>query len=148
MIIKAILCPLRIVFVSILIAGTLLVSCTTTHSSADPGLELGAGMFMFSGPSALEGDSMRVFYHRPTGDIETMPILFVMHGVNRNADTYRDNWIELSEKYKILVIVPEFTQELFPKSRAYNHGNLLTAVGEKNPPDAWSFSLIDPIFDE
>lgn len=119
-----------------------------TGSDVEAGLEVGAGIFEFSGHPALQGDTMRVFYHRPSDDISDRPVLFVMHGVQRNADSYRDNWIELSEKHQVLVIVPEFSQELFPKSRSYNYGNLRAEDDSLNPEELWSFSLIDPIFDE
>src|SRR5690554_3782016 len=119
-----------------------------TSSDGEAGLQVGAGVFTFAGHPALQGDTMRVFYHRPSGDISDRPVLFVMHGVQRNADTYRDNWVELSEKHRILVIVPEFSRELFPGSRSYNYGNLRAEDGSLNPEDEWSFSLIDPIFEE
>lgn len=108
----------------------------------------GKGRFVFSGHPALKGEPMRVFYYRPSGDVTKMPVLFIMHGVKRNADTYRDNWVELSEKHKILVIVPEFTTEQFPGSRMYNYGNLRAKDGKLQKGEDWAFSLIDPIFDE
>ena len=107
----------------------------------------GSGVFEFSESKILKGASMRVFYYKPEGDVKDIPILFVMHGVLRNADVYRDNWIQLAEKYKILVVVPEFSQKNFPGSRFYNFGNLKTKAGELNPESIWTYSLIDPIFD-
>lgn len=110
-------------------------------------LQKGSGYFEFSGHPALKGEKMRVFYHLPRENQSSMPVLFVMHGVLRNADTYRDNWVELAEKYQTIVIVPEFTQELFPKSRSYNYGNMFDANSKPVAREYWSFSLIDPIFD-
>lgn len=111
-------------------------------------LPAGSGSFEFSGHPALGGGAMRVFYHRPSGDVAGMPVLFVMHGVNRNADAYRDNWAELSEKHRMLVVVPEFSAERFPGSRQYNYGNLRSRDGRPNAEQDWTYSLIDPIFDE
>lgn len=108
----------------------------------------GSGMFEFSAYPGLAGKTMRIFYHKPTGEVGDMPILFVMHGVLRNAETYRDNWVELSDTYKVLVIVPEFSNELFPGSRSYNYGNLRSSSGTLNDEQHWSFSLLDPIFDD
>lgn len=107
----------------------------------------GKGVFEFSGYKPLQNKPVRVFYYQPKGDVKNMPILFVMHGVLRNADTYRDNWLELAEQYKILVIVPEFSQEYFPGSASYNFGNVQAKDGSLNDESIWSFSLIDPIFD-
>lgn len=107
----------------------------------------GSGVIEFSESKILKGASMKIFYYKPKGDVKDIPILFVMHGVLRNADSYRDNWINLAEKYKILVVVPEFSQKDFPGSRYYNLGNLKTKAGAINPESIWSYSLIDPIFD-
>lgn len=108
----------------------------------------GSGIFDFSHPPLHKKDHMRIFYHKPAGDVANMPVLFVMHGINRNADTYRDNWVKLSEKHKILVIVPEFSNELFPRSGAYNLGNVRIKSGRLNDESEWAYSLIDPIFEE
>lgn len=107
----------------------------------------GKGVIEFSDHKILKGKPMKIFYYKPTGDIKNVPVLFVMHGVLRNADVYRDNWVELAEKYKVLVIVPEFSKTSFPGSRFYNLGNLKTKAGDLNPESSWSYSLIDPIFD-
>lgn len=108
----------------------------------------GKGFFEFSDSPQLQGKKMRIYYYRPGGDIKQMPILFVMHGVLRNADDYRDNWVELADKYKILIISPEFSKELFLGNRAYNYGNLLAKDKSLNKESDWSFSLIDPIFEK
>lgn len=107
----------------------------------------GKGSFEFSEYRPLKDKPIKVFYYKPNGDVKNMPILFVMHGVLRNADTYRDNWVDLSEKYKVLIIVPEFSTQYFPGSRSYNYGNLKTKGGELNDEAIWSYSLIDPVFD-
>lgn len=132
--------------IQIIATGLILIFAVSAYAVQKP-LPEGKGVFEFSGHPALKGESMRVFYHRPTGDVTNLPVLFVMHGVNRNADTYRNNWVELSEKHKILVIVPEFSKEQFPGSRMYNYGNLRTKDGTMNPEEEWSYSLIDPIFE-
>lgn len=126
----------------------MIVICTLSACEVQKTLSEGKGVFEFSGHPALKGQKMRVFYYRPTkGDIHNMPILFVMHGVQRNADDYRDNWAELSEYHNVLVIVPEFSNATFPKSRTYNYGNLRSEDSAMNPEELWSYSLIDPIFD-
>lgn len=139
---------LLFLFLAVSVSATSCGGANTTVDETTDGLEVGAGVFHFSGHPALKGDTMRIFYHRPSGDIADRPVLFVMHGVQRNADTYRDNWIELSEKHQILVIVPEFSQELFPRSRSYNYGNLRAEDDSLQPEELWAFSMIDPIFDE
>ncbi len=108
----------------------------------------GQDNFIFNSYEPLSNKPVRVFTYRPEGDVKTMPILFVMHGVLRNADDYRDNWIEIADKYQLLVVTPEFSREHFPGSRFYNLGGMFDQEG--NPVDErfWSYSLIEPIFDQ
>lgn len=97
----------------------------------------------------LNGQSaMNVWYHIPSMSTSSTPIVFVMHGVLRNADEYRDNWISLAEQYNFVVIVPEFDKDTFPGSRSYNLGNLLNEDGQPVPEKDWSFSLIGPVFEQ
>lgn len=107
----------------------------------------GKGVYAFFDFKPVSGKAMDVYYYKPQGDASKMPILFVMHGVLRNADTYRDNWVELADKYKILIIVPQFTQANFRGDRGYAFGNVQAKSGELNDPSIWSLTLIDKIFD-
>ncbi len=131
----------RIVQKLFLISGTFLFLSTQLVSQP---LQQGAGTFQFTN----NNKSLQVYYYVPEGDVKTMPILFVMHGTNRNADDYRDNWIELANTYKILVVAPEFTRADYPGSRGYNLGNMFDKEGNKVPENRWAFSLIEPIFDK
>ena len=97
---------------------------------------------------AWSGPSMRVYASRPAGLAGDRPVVFVMHGVNRNADDYRDQWHDLAMKHNFLLIVPEFSQENFPGSKGYNLGNLVDSKGKARPKRSWSYSAIEPIFDD
>ena len=88
-----------------------------------------------------------VWYHRPTGHGPTDPIVFVMHGVQRNADDYRDQWRDLAEQYQVLLVVPEYSREQFPGAAGYNLGNVLDQQNAPQPPDRWSYATIEPLFD-
>lgn len=116
-------------------------------SADDAHIAEGKGFFEFSVPERLDGKKMRVFYYRPAGDVTEMPVLFVMHGMLRNPDVYRDNWVALADEHKVLVVVPEFSKEDFPGSWAYNYGNIVTSKGVEIDEKYWSYSLIDPIFE-
>lgn len=110
-------------------------------------IETGKGHFEFEEYQSLKDKKMRVYYYRPEGEIKNMPILFVMHGTLRNAANYRDNWVELADEFRFIVIVPEFSKINFPGSRSYNYGNMFNKKGEQVDEKYWSYSLIDPIFD-
>jgi hypothetical protein len=111
-------------------------------------MSVGSGVYEFKGYQSKVGSPFNVYYYLPKGDASKMPILFVMHGVLRNADTYRDNWVDLAKKHKVIIVVPQFTQENFPRDRGYAFGNVQNSNGTLNDPSEWSFNLIDQIFDD
>jgi pimeloyl-ACP methyl ester carboxylesterase len=57
-------------------------------------------------------------------------IVLVMHGASRNADDYRDNWIEVAEACEVIIAAPEFSRDRFPRSARYNLGGLADAGDE------------------
>ncbi len=42
------------------------------------------------------GHKLRVWYHRPAAATADAPVLFVIHGVGRNAEEYLADWIEVT----------------------------------------------------
>jgi len=55
------------------------------------------------------GLQQKVHLTRPAGLTADRPIVFVMHGMRRNADDYRDQWHELAKEHNFLLVVPEFS---------------------------------------
>jgi len=92
--------------------------------------------------------NINVFYHIPAGgDIKTMPILFVMHGTNRNADGYRDTWRNHANNKQVIIIAPEFPNSgLFAGSSGYNQGRMFSG-STLRPREQWTFSIIEALFD-
>lgn len=107
----------------------------------------GPAVVVFDGYEPLKDKPVPIWYYSPIDHPVDLPILFVCHGVKRNADDYRDNWIELANKHQIIIVAPEFSQEHYPQSRGYNLGNMFDLEGNPLPEEVWSFSVIDPIFD-
>src|SRR5210317_2106248 len=97
---------------------------------------------------ALDGPPIRVFITRPLHLEEDRPIVFVMHGVNRNAMDYRDQWHELAKEHDFLLVVPEFNKRNFPGAEAYNLGNIFDQDNHVVSRSRWSYSAIEQIFDE
>lgn len=108
-------------------------------------LKDGQGTFRFKNGS---GPEIRVFYYKAENLPDNSPIMFVMHGVNRDADRYLAEWRRLARDHGFLLICPEFSETAFPGSRGYNLGNVFDASGNQNPEDQWSYSYIEGIFDE
>lgn len=101
--------------------------------------------FLFKG---WDGPDLRVFVTRPDGLAPDRPVVFVMHGMRRNADEYRDQWHEQAIEHDFLLVVPEFSEAGFPGTEGYNLGRLFDESGAATPRGQWSFSAVEPIFDE
>ncbi len=87
---------------------------------------------------------MRVYTYRPRACDASCPMVIVMAGMKRNASAYRDYWELAADRYKLLIVAPEFTRELWPKSASYNQGE----VGREPNRERWAFSTIEHLFDE
>lgn len=103
----------------------------------------GVKRFRFDG---WPGPAFPVWYFRPVGAPRDARVLFVLHGVRRDADRYLGDWLDLAERERVVIIVPEFTRAAFPGARGYNHGAILNADGTENPRERWSFSVLEPVF--
>ena len=95
-----------------------------------------------------DGPPVRVFVSRPVNIESDRPVVFVMHGTRRNAQDYRDQWHELAKQHDFLLVVPEFTRADFQGAEGYNLGNVFDPAGNAQPMARWSFSVIEPLFDE
>ena len=104
-----------------------------------------AGRFVFSG---WDGPDLPVYYVLPDTVTSETPVVFVMHGVNRDADRYRDEWTDLARKHGFIAVVPQFGKKDFPGSRGYNTGYFSERDGTVRARSQWSFAAIEPLFDD
>lgn len=101
-----------------------------------------------SGTSQLVVDvgvPLTVFAYRPAtykGD----RLIVVFHGVNRNADEYRDNARAMGERFGALVVAPLFDSERFPSAK-YQFGGILTRDRQAAPREEWTYALIPKLVD-
>ena len=136
----------------LLVSRTDLLSAPSTPSVEEAGISTddhivgGLGSFEFSGAEAVKQNPIRVWYIAPAHDIATARVLIVMPGARRDAKSYRDDWIPLVRDRHVLVIVPEFPDDLYD-SDAYNLGNLADSSGDFRPKEQWSFTVIESLFD-
>ena len=105
----------------------------------------GSSVVEYACHGPFEGKSVKVFYHIPGGKISSMPVLFVMHGMDRNGDEYRDQWVEQADKYGFIVLVPTFSSEQFP-DEFYQRGNVTSEDGSYNPENERVYVLIEEVF--
>lgn len=110
------------------------------------GLPVGSGRLKLAG-AAPDGAAMPLWYHRPAGYVASGPVVIVLHGLNRDADNYRDNWVELADRHRLLILTPEFSHAQFPGSETYNFGNMVDERGAVRDRPLWSFGVIDRVFD-
>ena len=123
----------------------LMTGCVSSPERVSEGpLAPGSGVVAFEG---LPGKTMRAYYHKPDTYRTDSPILMVLHGVNRNADWYRDAWRELSDRHGVLILAPEFDRAQFPSGRGYSRGNMRAKGGDPLPQSDWAFNAVEALFD-
>lgn len=99
----------------------------------------GPNSFVFEG---WDGPALQVFTYRPASVGSEAPIMIVMHGVNRDADRYRDEWIAVADRAGLIVAAPQFDAARFAGSQGYNLG------GMPGLAEGSAFLAIEPLFDE
>ena len=109
-------------------------------------LAVGSGHFEREEAAGATAERQRVFYHRPEAWTPGGRVVVVLHGVNRDADRYRDEWRVLADQYGFLLIVPEFSQTKFPGDDWYNFGGMVDEKGAPRNRAQWSFDVVDRAF--
>lgn len=89
---------------------------------------------------SLDTLALEVFTYRPEAWAGER-MLFVLHGVLRNADEYRDHAVGMADRFDALVVAPKFDGERFP-SRAYQRGGILREDGTAAPAADWTYARI------
>lgn len=108
-------------------------------------LDNGKGKFEFDD---WAGPALPIWYYKPSGATASSPIVIVLHGTNRDADRYRDQWTDAAEKDGFIVIAPEFSKKDFPGSRFYHTGGVFSLEGKRRKRSKWTLSAIEPLFDD
>ena len=118
-------------FITVILAAALLPWGTAFADG------LRTGRFVLSDWS---GPPITIHFVEPDTDMMAdAPVVIVMHGVNRNADDYADNWRDLVEEHGFRVYAPEFSDADFPGAAMYNLGG----IGTDGP---YAYSAIEPLF--
>ena len=91
------------------------------------------------------GPSLPIYVAKPKKINKSTRLVVVMHGRKRNAEEYRDQWLQASQDLNLFVIVPEFSEEKFPEVWGFNYGNIKTKNLDSIRKDSHSFSAIEPL---
>ncbi len=70
------------------------------------------------------GPKINVFYSHPEILNNETRLVIVMHGRKRNAEQYRDQWVDSAKEKNLAIIVPEFDNSNFPELYNYNYGSI------------------------
>lgn len=128
------------------------ISAPVTPQSIEPATDLSFSLNEGNDRFVLGdwgGPAIPVWTYVPIGqDPSDLPIVIVMHGTNRDADRYRNEWRALAQLEGFIVAAPEFSRGDWASSAGYNLGNVFREEGVDLQPEAeWAFSAIEPIFD-
>jgi dienelactone hydrolase len=137
--------------VAVIAALSLVHGCSATGlerpgASAQARIQPGLGEFHFADYPPLADRPIQVYYAAPA-DLATAEIVIVMHGLGRDGKEYLADWAPLVTNRNVLVLVPEFSDELYPDSEEYNVGNAIDADGQLQPREEWTFHVIEALFD-
>ncbi len=118
-------------------------------AAAQPDLKkAGKQSFTYSEASAVREKPIRVWYYSPTDRPDTLPIVIMLHGAERNASGYLDSWIPVANLHQYVVVAPEFSKEDYAGAARYNQGNVFSEKQDAFlPASKWTFSVIEPLFD-
>lgn len=104
--------------------GMALVPATAAPLSAKAEIGPGSGAFTVPGGVGRESDRIGVYYHRPTRFSPDSPVLLVLPGAGRNADDYRDSWVDASETHGVLVAALSYPEAAYDLA-AYQMGGVV-----------------------
>ncbi|WP_244299580.1 hypothetical protein [Aquimarina algiphila] len=97
----------------------------TFSQNKEISIQEGSGMFSIEGGLKHEEKIIQVFYHKPKVFSKKTRVLIVIPGSGRNGDSYRDSWIEKSEKHNLLILSPSYPEKDYPYE-GYHLGGILT----------------------
>lgn len=104
---------------------------------------------MFFGYKPLSHKPVKLYYNIPGGFSKTtMPVLFVMHGNGRTANSYLNSFKTASGSKGFIAVAPEFTKTLF-SSKQYHLGWVSNSTTAFEPMDKelWTYNIIESLFD-
>lgn len=104
-----------------LVAAT---AATASPLSVKAEIAPGSGAFTVPGGVGREHDRVGVYYHRPARFSPDSPVLLVLPGAGRNADDYRDSWIDASETHGVLVVALNYPEAAYDLA-AYQMGGVV-----------------------
>lgn len=94
--------------------------------------------------SSWGGPAIKVITYKPANWTPDSPVIFALHGVNRNLAYTLQTWTPLADRLGFLLVVPSFDNRRFPGTFSYAQGG----VTNGRLPRWSSYNAILPIFAE
>jgi poly(3-hydroxybutyrate) depolymerase len=93
-------------------------------------------------------NAITVYTYKPA-TYSNGPVLFVFHGMLRNAKDYRDFGIVMAQRFNCMIAAPLFDTNRFP-GEAYKGGGLLKhgEHGAMQEKSKWTYSLVPKVVEE
>lgn len=85
---------------------------------------------------------LKLFTYKPKAYSDG-PMIMVFHGVLRNAEEYRDDSIEMGDRFQALIVAPLFDAQSFPKPK-YQFGGIVRD-GKAAPREEWTGEYVNRI---
>jgi hypothetical protein len=128
------------------VTAAAIAACVTRASSQertgnpDPAANASIPAGLARQTADLEGVSIEVFTYQPAGCAVSGAVL-VFHGLDRNAEAYRDDATPLGQRLCMTVVAPLFDKARFPTWR-YQRGGIVGDDGSVQPPQSWTVNLV------
>lgn len=105
----------------------------------------GVGVFTYT-DKLFPDKPIKVWYYRPANLPKNAPLVFTLHGSDRDGQTTRNRWLKVARDYKVIVFAPEFSYQYY-NDTAYNLGGVIDDKLRQIPEARWTFNIIENIFD-
>lgn len=105
-------------------------------------LPIGKGDFTFADPRSNPDKPLTVWYYKPAKATRDSRLVFVMTGVKRNGEDYRNNWIRHADTYNFILVVPVFPRQYYSHPDDYTFGGVTT-----NDRAHWGYQTLEHLFD-
>lgn len=135
----------RLLFLALIIS-CISINLSGFHKAFAKEFPVGKGTMEVTLDSADGPFELRVYTYRPAAADADSRVVMVMHGASRNADDYRDVWVDAADKYNCIIVAPMFDKFRFPGSWSYNMGNLYSATGRRKSINSSAFTIVEQLF--
>jgi hypothetical protein len=92
----------------------------------------GSGSYEIQLNSLDPNGNIEIHYYMPSSFSEDTSVIIVIPGSGRNANDYRDSWVQSAEKYNLLVLSPSYPKGDYDYA-AYGLGGVVKELNLKNP---------------